>query len=46
MIIQKEFATVEVQTSALRDDSIEPSAVDLADGITEMSQYYAINEEV
>lgn len=45
MIIQKEFATVEVQTSALRDDNIEPSAVDLADGITEMSQYYAINEE-
>lgn len=45
MIIQKEFATVEVQTSALRDDNIEPSAVDLADGINEMSQYYAINEE-
>lgn len=46
MIIQKEFATVEVPTSALRDDSVEPGAAELADGITEMSQYYAINEEV
>jgi hypothetical protein len=46
MIIQKEFATVEMSTSALRDDSVEPGAAELADGIVEMSQYYAINEEV